>query len=176
MTVEIRSVDAGDSAALRAFVDAIPEGDRTFFKEDVGDPRLVESWLRPGSERHAVATEGDEIVGFAAIVPLHGWSAHVGELRLIVAPAHRGRGVGGALARRAVLEALDVGLTRVVVEIVADQEALVAMFESLGFRAEALLRDHIRDRSGELRDLIVLAHSVPETWSVMATAGIPEAL
>jgi hypothetical protein len=32
------------------------------------------------------------------------------------------------------------------------------MFTSLGFTGEALLRDHIRARSRELHDLVVLAH------------------
>lgn len=174
-TTDIRPLHHDDDEALRAFLTAIPEGDRTFFKEDVGDPRLVDVWLSPGPERRLVAVDEGAVVGYAAVVPLFGWSAHVGELRLIVAPAHRGRGIGAALARRAVLEALDLGLTRVVVEVVAEQETRVALFEALGFRAEALLRDHIRDRDGRLRDLIVLAHSVPETWSLMTTTGIPEA-
>lgn len=61
-------------------------------------------------------------------------------------------------------------------EVVADQSPAVAMFQSLGFQAEALLRDHVRDRSGRLRDLILLAHSVDDTWAAMATAGIDEDL
>jgi hypothetical protein len=39
-----------------------------------------------------------------------------------------------------------------------------------------LLRDHIRDRSGQLRDLMVLAHHVGETWSGMATVGVDQEL
>ena len=57
-----------------------------------------------------------------AVVPLQGWSSHVGEVRVIVDPAHRGRGIGRALARHAVLDALELGLTKLVVEVVADQE------------------------------------------------------
>jgi len=30
----------------------------------------------------------------------------------------------------------------------------------------------VRDRSGELRDLLVLAHTVAEQWASMAAAGI----
>jgi hypothetical protein len=30
----------------------------------------------------------------------------------------------------------------------------------------------VRDRSGELRDLLVLAHSVQDQWASMAAAGI----
>lgn len=47
--------------------------------------------------------------------------------------------------------------------MVADQEATLAMFSSIGFEPEALLRDHVRDASGQLRDLITMAHLVEET-------------
>ena len=47
------------------------------------------------------------------------------------------------------LEALNLGLTKMVVEVVADQEATIAMFRSLGFDPEALLADHVRDQAGE---------------------------
>ena len=106
-----------------------------------------------------------------AVVPLHGWSSHVGEVRVIVDPDRRGRGIGRALARRAVLEAVELDLRKMVVEVVADQEPTIAMFRSLGFDPEALLTDHVRDQSGALRDLMILAHSVEEQWSSMAVAG-----
>jgi len=59
-----------------------------------------------------------------------------------------------------------------VVEVVADQSPAVALFQGLGFEPEALLRDHVRDRSGDLRDLMVLAHHVMERWADLATIGI----
>jgi len=34
----------------------------------------------------------------------------------------------------------------------------------------------VRDRGGELRDLVVLAHLVDGTWAGMASAGLDEAL
>ena len=49
------------------------------------------------------------------------------------------------------------------------------MFRSLGFDPEALLKDHVRDQTGELRDLMVLAHSVEESFATMAAAGIADA-
>ena len=50
------------------------------------------------------------------------------------------------------------------------------MFTDLGFRGEALLRDHIRDRAGTLRDLLLLAHDAREEWSSMASVGIESEL
>jgi ribosomal protein S18 acetylase RimI-like enzyme len=173
--MEIREIGPGDRAAIERFLGRVPEGDRTFFKEDVDDPEIVEDWTRPGGSR-AVAIAGSEVVGYVAVVPLHGWSSHVGEVRVIVDPDHRGQGIGRALARRAVLEALELGLTKMVVEVIADQEPTIAMFGSLGFDPEALLRDHVRDQAGRLRDLLVLAHSVEESYATMEAAGLADAL
>ena len=50
------------------------------------------------------------------------------------------------------------------------------MFRALGFEPEALLADHVRDRSGAVRDLMVLANSVEAQFAAMATAGITDQL
>jgi L-amino acid N-acyltransferase YncA len=171
--MDIRQLGSGDRAALARFLDRVPAADRTFFKEDIEDAAVVDGWLR-AAPAHAIAVAGGEIVGWLAVVPLHGWSRHVGEVRLIVDPAWRGRGIGRALARRAVLEALELGLRKMVVEVIAVQEPTIAMFRSLGFDPEALLTDHVRDRAGELRDLLVLSHSVEEQWSSMMKAGVAD--
>jgi ribosomal protein S18 acetylase RimI-like enzyme len=173
--MEIRRIEPPDRAALEGFLDRIPDPDRTFLKEDVADPAVVAAWARPGDAR-SIALQDGAVLGYVAVIPLHGWSSHVGEVRIVVDPAHRGRGVGRALARHAVLEALALGLRKMVVEVIADQDGLIAMFRGLGFEPEALLVDHVRDRSGELRDLLVLAHSVEQQWASMAAAGIADGL
>ena len=97
-------------------------------------------------------------------------------MRLVVAPDHRRAGIGRDVARWALIQAVQAGLRKLVVEVVAEQDGAVAMFQALGFQAEGLLRDHVRDRDGELRDLILLAHPVADQWEAMSTAGIEEEL
>lgn len=173
--MEFRPIAAGDEPALQHFFARIPEADRTFLKEDVDDPAIVAAWARPGSAR-TIAVEAGEVVGSVAVVPLHGWSSHVGEVRLVVDPAARGRGLGRELARHAVHDAVELGLAKLVVEVIADQTALIGMFRALGFEGEALLVDHVRDRSGQTRDLLVLANDVESQFAAMTTAGITEEL
>jgi L-amino acid N-acyltransferase YncA len=170
--MEIRPVAPGDREALARFAGRVPEADRTFFKEDA---EAIDAWIDPGPAR-AVAVAGGEVIGYVAVVRLHGWSDHVGEVRVIVDPEHRGRGVGRALAQRAVLEAVALDLRKLVVEVVADQAPTIAMFRALGFDPEALLTDHVRDRSGALRDLMILAQSVEAQWSALSVAGIANEL
>jgi ribosomal protein S18 acetylase RimI-like enzyme len=173
--MEIRQLEGRDEAAVDRFLDRIPDEDRTFFKEDVADPSVRAAWFRPGTAR-LVAADGEAVLGCVAVVPLASWSSHVGELRVIVDPEHRGRGIGQALTRRAMLEALELGLTKMVIEVRADHESRIEMFRALGFVPEALLADHIRDHAGREHDLMVLAHSV-EAWNAsLAVAGIEDGL
>jgi RimJ/RimL family protein N-acetyltransferase len=88
----------------------------------------------------------------------------------------RRAGVGRALARHALIEAVRAGRRKLVVELAADQEKALAMFSSLGFTGEALLRDHIRDRDGELHDLVMLAHFVEGMWAGMGAIGLSDEL
>jgi RimJ/RimL family protein N-acetyltransferase len=174
--VDIRHPRPNDGQALYAFFQRIPEGDRTFFKEDVLDDQVVTSWVGEDDSHRWLAVEDGQVIGYLAVHPGHGWSNHVGEVRLVVDPSRRRQGLGGQLARRGLVEALNLRLTKVIVEVVSDQEATITLFTGLGFEPEALLRDHIRDRSGRFRDLIVLSHSVPDMSSAMSTLGIDEEL
>jgi len=174
--MEVRAPAAGDLDPLMDFFGRVPESERTFFKEPVLDRATVESWLIAGRGRRGVTVEGGRVGGYVAVVPLPGWSDHVGELRLVVDPEQRERGLGRALARWALLQALECGLTKLFVEVVAEQEGAVAMFQALGFHAEGLLRDHVRDRHGDLRDLVLLAHPVDDQRSAMETVGIDDAI
>jgi GNAT superfamily N-acetyltransferase len=171
--MEIRRPAADDVDALLDFFARIPAAERTFFKEPELDRASVEGWV---AGARGLACEDGTVAGYVAVVPLGGWSDHVGEVRLVVDPRRRGRGVGRTLARWALVQALELGLSKLYVEVVADQEGAVTMFLSLGFQAEGLLRDHVRDRDGQLRDLVLLAHPVADQWAAMASAGIDDAV
>jgi L-amino acid N-acyltransferase YncA len=175
--MQIREPSAADLDGLLAFFERVPESERTFFKEPVLDRATVEGWLTGDRGRRGLAFADDgRVVGYVAVIRLTGWSDHVGEVRLVVDPGERGHGLGRGLARWALLQALDCGIGKLTVEVVAEQEGAVAMFTGLGFQAEGLLRDHVRDRDGALRDLILLSHSVDDAWSAMETAGIDDAV
>ncbi|MGY1669542.1 N-acetyltransferase family protein [Geodermatophilus sp. SYSU D00710] len=177
MSVDVVDLRPEHADALLRFFRDLPEGDLTFIEEEVTDPAVVRSWAGgSGGGRRFVAVDGDEVAGYVAVRPLPGWSAHVGEVRLVVSPTRRGSGLGRRLARQALVTAVGDGLAKLVVEVVAEQGAALALFTDLGFTGEALLRDHVRDREGNLRDLMVLAHHVDETWAGMATVGLDEAL
>lgn len=171
----LRPLGPNDAPALLGFLRALPEGDRTFFKES-DDPETVEHWCR-NDRAHRWVVEGEDgrLRAYLAIIPGVGWSRHVGELRLVVGADSRRMGLGRALARRGLLEAVRQGLDKIVVEVVADKEGDLQMFTSIGFEAEALLKNHIRDRRGEARDLVILSHDVDEVRGSLHALGIDAA-
>ena len=87
----------------------------------------------------------------------------------------RGQGLGRALTDAIFAQALDRGIQKMVAQMTIDQKGAIATFEELGFRAEALLRDHVKDRNGEKHDLLVYSHDVHEFQSQMDAYGMSEA-
>jgi hypothetical protein len=53
---------------------------------------------------------------------------------------------------------------------------VINLFQGLGFTAEALLEDHVRDATGEVKDLIVMSHKALDAWARLDTIGLGEPL
>ncbi|HEX8485899.1 GNAT family N-acetyltransferase [Sphingomonas sp.] len=158
----IRGFVGSDEAGMLAFAHALPEHDLLFLGRDLRHPRVVAAWLAAIAEGwidSVVAECEGAIVGTAAVVrdPL-GWSGHVGEVRLLVSAERRGAGLGRDLLEATFAIAGQRGLSKLTARMTPDQTGSIALFESLGFRAEALLRDQVRDGNGQLHDLAILSH------------------
>lgn len=159
----IRTLGEGDRAALLAFGQALPQDDLLYLEDDFQSPEIIarlvnahqaENW------RQIVVEADGEIVGYSSVRRLHGWSSHVADILLLVSPRFRRTGVGMALAQAIFQAARDLGASKVIVEMLDEQQAGRAIFERLGFRVEGLLSKHTRDRQGRYHDLLILAYHV----------------
>ena len=177
--VQIRPLAASDEKALLAFARSQKPHDLLFLPRDISNPKVLKAWIAEsegGGMMSLVAVAGDEIVGCGAIAsdPLS-WSPHVGELRVLIGAAARGAGVGRKLTQRLFALALEAGLQRIVAQMTVDQNAAIAVFEGLGFRAEALLRGHVKDRAGKRHDIVILGHEVADVLARLEAYGVVEA-
>jgi RimJ/RimL family protein N-acetyltransferase len=178
LSYRIRRFAPTDRDAMLAFAEALPEHDLLFLGRDLKHPRVVDAWqsaIEEGWIDSLVAEEDERFVGTAALVrdPL-GWSAHVGEIRLLVSPTKRGAGLGRDLLEGIFAIAMERGIDKLTAQMTPDQIGSVMLFESLGFRAEALLKDHVRDRGGKSHDLAVLAYDVARVQAQHRAFGIED--
>ena len=160
MSHTIRRFRPDDRDAMLAFTGTLAEHDLLFLGRDLRHPRVIEAWqaaIAEGWIDSLIAEDDGAIVGTAALVrdPL-GWSAHVGEVRLLVSPDRRGAGLGRDLLEAIFTTAQGHGLVKLTAAMTTDQQGSIALFESLGFRAEAMLKDQVRGRDGVSHDLALL--------------------
>lgn len=178
--ITLRYMRKGDEANILSFARALPPHDLMFLRRDITRDEEVAAWAEAVERDHAttlIATESDAMVGYATIDWSEmQWSRHVAELRVLVAESMRGKGLGRVLTQEAFALALTRGVEKMVAQMTLDQKGAIAVFEGLGFRPEALLRDHVKDRDGSKHDLLVLSHDVARFQSQMAAYGVPDAL
>lgn len=176
--VAFQLLDPADEARVLAFAGGLAAHDLLFLRRDISQPKVVAAWMdatRAGRMITVIAELGGRIVGCATLVRDElSWSRHVGELRVVVAPELRGQGIGQKLTRECFAIALELGLEKMTASMTVDQEGAIAVFEGLGFQAEALLRRHVKGRDGVAHDLVVLSHDVDGFEAQRAAYGLGE--
>jgi RimJ/RimL family protein N-acetyltransferase len=178
--IEFRLMARTDEAAVLAFARELPTHDLLFLPRNISQPKVLSAWINEierGAITSLLAVRKGEVVGCGTVVrDPYSWSPHVGEIRMVVSRDVRGQGVGRALSQQTFALALGAGLEKLSVQMTVDQQAAIALFESLGFKAEALLRDHVRDVDGKTHDIVVLGHNVAQVRAQLEAYGVPGAV
>jgi RimJ/RimL family protein N-acetyltransferase len=163
-----------------AFAQRLPTHDLLFLPRNISQPKVLSAWINEierGDITSLLALKQGVVVGCGTLVrDPYSWSPHVGEIRMVVSLDVRGQGVGRALSQETFALALGAGLEKLSVQMTVDQQAAITLFESLGFKAEALLRDHVRDVDGKKHDIVVLGHNVAQVRAQLEAYGLPAAV
>ena len=157
----IRPMLPEDQDALLDFFRSIPPEDRFYLKDDVTDPHVLARWAQGLDYSRALpllAFLDGKIVGDGTLHHRRaGARQHIGEVRVVVHPAYRDRGVGRGLLHKLIDIAGDKGLKQLMFEVVADTEpAARHTAQVLGFIPVAVLPAHVCDSRGNPHDLIIM--------------------
>lgn len=179
VAIELRRFTPADEAAVLYFANQLPRHDLLFINRDITHPRVIRAWLAEIAEGTittvlAVTRDkgGERVVGCCAVVAdALSWSPHVGEIRVLVAADMRALGLGRLLAQEALAEGIARGLTKLTVRMTIDQRGAIAVFEDLGFRGEALLKNHVA-LGGIQHDIAVLSHDVAQVAAQQTMLGV----
>ncbi len=158
--IVIRPLGSRDTADLY-YVRIAPE----VMSETLGLPTLtsdrwgreVESMVGNPNNHCLVAEVEGRVVGAVNLEVLRGRKSHGGTLGLMVRDDHHGRGIGAALLD-GMLEVADrwLGLRRVELEVFADNQVAIGLYERRGFLREGIKRGAAY-RDGKYEDILVMA-------------------
>ncbi len=159
--VTLRLLNSGDKIRLLEFFQRIPEEERHYLKDNVVGPEVIHQWTSDISWERVipvVALAGDDIVADGT---LHRSRAaarrHIGEIRVVVHPTYRDKGLGSRMIRELVDVAVDLGLHKVLFELVDRREkAAITASKMMGFSEVSVLQEGVRDFWGNYQDLVVL--------------------
>jgi RimJ/RimL family protein N-acetyltransferase len=168
----LRPLQPSDEAALCAFFTALPPESTQFLRHDVRDPAVTRRFVRENNPEEVwcilALTEDGQVIGDATL-HLHrtGWRRHIGEVRVVVAPALEHQRLATGLIHDLVNQASLRGLRKLEARVLDVQEGAKRAFEKLGFREEARLARHALDLREREHDLVFLTNTVEDLWRKM---------
>ena len=165
-------------AEVLTFANTLDPHDLLFLRRDITQPKVLSAWskqLETGEITSLIARSDGKILGCTAVVrDERSWSPHVGELRVLVSPAGKERGLGRLLIQESFLIALSLKLQKLTAHMTVDQTSAINVFEEMGFKPEALLKDQVMDQVGEKHDIVILSHDVEGFQSQMQAYGLTD--
>ena len=146
--VEIVPVAEGLAASYRECLDVVAREKRYLAQIEALPLERIQGFVRESVATDAVqfmAVQGRRVVGWADIFPA--WAhavSHCGSLGMGILPAYRGQGIGRRLLQACIAKAQAKGITRIELEVRADNERAISLYKSLGFKQEAVKRNAMR--------------------------------
>jgi L-amino acid N-acyltransferase YncA len=169
--VLLKAMTESDREGLYQFFLRIPEEDRKLLKHDVTKREVIDAWMKNIDYARVFPLLAEADGKIVADATLHrrgsGWMRHVGEVRFVVDPAYRRKGLGSHLLEDLILLAADLGLEKLIAQIVAEERAAILAFQRFNFEQVAVLPGIVKDQDGTHHDLVVVVLNV-------ATAYLPD--
>lgn len=159
--VTLKPMTSADADALLQFFLQVPAEERHYLKEDVTSPKVINRWAEELDYDRALpllAWVDGRVVADGSLHRTRTMARrHVGELRIVVDPAFRLRGMGTILMHELGAIAREHGLERVMFEAVGGmQDEAVKAAEFMGFMQIAVLPGYGKDLNGHPRDILLM--------------------
>jgi len=171
-TVLLRPLEKADTSRLHAMLALIPEEEQWFLRENLTDAQLLQRWVERLDFAYilpiiAVKEDDGDIIGFLRLYRSpSGCARHVAHLRVTIHPEYRSQRVGSWMILDCAKLALEHGIEKLVAEFVSDvEEVAIKAARRLDFHHEAVIKDYVKDRRGDYKDLVIMVKTLYRDWS-----------
>ncbi len=169
--VTIRALEPADEERLMEFFKNLPESERVWYRDDVADPKVIHHWchnINLDRVLPLVAVQDGKIIAMWTLhVRDYGWTRHHGQLRGTVLPNRRNLGLASLMVHDLLKLATHYEVERLVIELVPEQQAVSQVFQNIGFRIDAVLKNWVKDFKGRYNDMYLLSMQLEPAWKKM---------
>jgi ribosomal protein S18 acetylase RimI-like enzyme len=136
------------AASFRQCLDIVAREKKYLAQIEAAPLERIEDFVRESVANDSsqfVAVADGRVVGWADIFPA--WPhaiSHCGSLGMGVLPEFRGQGIGRRLLESCIAKAWSKGITRIELEVRADNGSAIKLYERSGFAREAVKRRAMR--------------------------------
>ena len=148
MALIVAPITLAHAKSFRECLDVVAREKRYLALTEAPSEEKMQGFVRDSVQADAaqfVALDGDVVVAWADIFP--SWAdavAHCGNLGMGVLPQYRGRGLGKRLLLACIAKAQAKGITRIALQARADNDVAIKLYEAVGFKHEAKIRNAMR--------------------------------
>ncbi len=174
--VTLRPLRKGDEDLLFRMFSRLSEDDKWFLDHNVADFELIENWVQnmdPDRAHSIVAVLGGQIIAHATLLrKYYGAKSHIGNIRISVDPAFRGKHLATWMLLDLINLAMAMGLQMLIMQLVQDRDGvLIRSVKKLEFLEKAVLKDYAKDREGNPHNLVIMVKRLHRLWDDVGVAN-----
>ncbi len=166
-TVIVRQIREEDAGAVRRLFSRIPKSDLLMYKDDVARREPLENWFLSQSYKKVedlVAIKGGEVVAKGTLNTEGLFWPHAAEVKLVVDPECRGKGLGSLMFNILLYEGLKRHFQKIIVRYLHDNMSFIKILNHYGFEPESVLNYYVVDEdTRDQKDLVVASYDL-QTW------------
>ncbi|MEK6224137.1 MAG: N-acetyltransferase family protein [Candidatus Dadabacteria bacterium] len=165
--VTIRPVEPVDVEGLYKFFSKITRLDLLVYKDDVTKWENVEGWFAAsnyGKAFQLIVLSKDKIVAKGSLHSEGLYWSHAAELKLIVDPNYRRKGLGSQLFNILLYEGLKRHFEKIIVRYISDNISFTKILNRYGFKPETVLSCYVKDELSSItKDLVIASYDI-KNW------------
>jgi L-amino acid N-acyltransferase YncA len=165
--VTIRPVEPVDVEGLYKFFSKITRLDLLVYKDDVTKWENVEGWFAAsnyGKAFQLIVLSKDKIVAKGSLHSEGLYWSHAAELKLIVDPNYRRKGLGSKLFNILLYEGLKRHFEKIIVRYISDNISFTKILNRYGFKPETVLSCYVKDELSSItKDLVIASYDI-KNW------------
>ena len=164
---DIKEIEDEDIGLVTEFLEKVPLSDTVIYRDDVCEQENPMEWFVDDSKKklfQIISIVDGDVTGIGTLHKEGIYWHNSAELKIIVIPKYRGKGLGSVMFNLLLQHGLKLKIQKIIVRYLADNKNFMNILRHYDFQPESLLNQYILDDKKHHKDLIIASFNLDE-WS-----------